>query len=137
MSVEKAVKLLRKILEKGQISVEELSEEELQILQQLEREGVVKKCYTISPEYINDIVKICKPRVIVLRESKGRKLIRNMLKIAIPLAISALPIYLAIYSAVIGYTSVFIFFMIVSALCMYGGLLLSKKIIEKIKLIKL
>jgi len=139
MRTEEVVKLLRKIVERGYIPIDELSSDELEIIKQLEKEGVVKKCYTISPEYIQDVVKLCKPRVITVRHGGNRNILLKIIKILIPTGFTILPMYLAIESILLGpdYLGVAIFFILISAACLYAGSIVSRKIIERLRLLKL
>ncbi len=132
---EKAIQLLRKIAERGYVMERELKEDEREIVDILLREGVLEKCYTIAPEYRSDIVKLCRPRVLTIRY-RDTSLRDKFVKIGIPLAISALPFYLFIKSIMLGYLSVALFFLAISGLCVYGGLLISRRLAERFRMVR-
>ncbi len=133
---EKAVQLLRRIAEKGYVMERELKEDERELVDILLREGVLERCYTIAPEYRADIVKLCRPRVITVRHADSR--MKNLaLRFMIPVALSALPFYLFIKSLLLGCMSVALFFLVISGACAYGGVLISRRFIEKYKFLRL
>ncbi|NPB00136.1 MAG: hypothetical protein GXO10_02060 [Crenarchaeota archaeon] len=133
---EKALQLLRKIAERGYVLERELKEDEREIVEILLREGVLERCYTIAPEYRSDIVRLCRPRVITIRHREiGIK--ERLIKLGVPLALGSLPLYLFLKSIVLGYLDVALFFLAISGLCIYGGLLLSRRILERFRIVKI
>jgi len=132
---ERALKLLKKVAEKGYISERELSEEEREIVKVLLQEGVLERCYTIAPEYRSDIVRLCKPRVVTVRHGESR--LKNMfVKVSIPVLLGALPFYLFLKSILLGCLDVALFFLVVTGACTYGGILISRRLLERYRLIR-
>ncbi|NPA70345.1 MAG: hypothetical protein GXO26_05990 [Crenarchaeota archaeon] len=133
---EKALQLLRKIAERGYIMERELKKDELEIVEILLREGVLERCYTIAPEYRSDIVRLCRPRVLTIR-NRELSLREKVVKLGIPISLTAIPFYLFIKSILLGYLSVALFFLAISGLCIYGGLLISRRLVERFRMIRI
>ncbi len=121
------LKLLRKVVERGYVLEEELSQEEREIARKLVEKGVLKIGYTVSPEYVEDIVQLCKPRVVSI--GRQRRLTRA-LQILLTIGAGSPLLYFGIYGLMLGYVDVAAFFILMSALVMYGASYISKKIIK-------
>jgi len=119
------LRLLRRIAERGFILDEELSEEERELARKLVEKGVLKLGYTISREYLNDVIELCRPKVVML--SRQRKITR-ILKALFVFSLGAPLIYFGVYGLVVGYVDVAAFFIALSALVMYGASHLSRRI---------
>ncbi len=121
------LKLLRKVVERGYVLEEELSQEEREIARKLVEKGVLKIGYTVSPEYVEDIVQLCKPRVVSI--GRQRRLTRA-LQILLTIGTGSPLLYFGIYGLMLGYVDVAAFFILMSALVMYGASYISKKVIK-------
>ncbi len=121
------LKLLRKVVERGYVLEEELSQEEREIARKLVEKGVLKIGYTVAPEYVEDIVQLCKPRVVSI--GRQRRLTRA-LQILLTIGTGSPLLYFGIYGLMLGYVDVAAFFILMSALVMYGASYISKKVIK-------
>ncbi len=125
---QEVVKVLRKIAQEGFVRERELDEKELQIIKQLVQYGVIEVGYTISPDYVDEIAKICKVPVISI---PYRRTSRKVLRYLVPLALAAFPAYIGTVGLMMGYPMVALLFYAVAGALVYIGNLLSLKLIRR------
>ncbi|MGC8543821.1 MAG: hypothetical protein ACP5NQ_07740 [Vulcanisaeta sp.] len=110
---EEAKTLLRRVLERGRISYDSLSEGERKVLDELVRLGYVKLYVEPNGRKIADALRMVGPirRVQVVR--------RRYVCLGIVAIVFSLFLYLSVRAFLIDYLSVGVFFLIVSAVMVY------------------
>lgn len=112
INIDQIRKLLRKILVNGCVCESELKENELSILEKLRELNVIERAYVIKKEYISDVIKFLNLNIATYRKKKY-----NELLIYLPLiAILFLPVYITIYSIILGSFITFILFLTISGI---------------------
>ncbi len=124
---QSVLSLLRKIVERGFVLDEELSEAEREIVRKLVEKGVLKVSYTVSREYLSEIVELCKPKVVTV--SRKRRL-THILRALFVIGIGSPLMYFGAYGLALGYVDVAAFFIALSLLVMYGASYLSKRLFK-------
>ncbi len=125
MSVPQDVlKLLRKVAKEGFVRERELSHRERELARKLVEHGILEIGYAISPDYVQDIVKICKiPASALPYRRVGKRIVRFLL----PVVFAAFPAYIATVGLVLGYPGVAALFYAIALGLAYGGYVLSLK----------
>jgi len=121
---QEVLKLLKKIAKQGFVRERDLDEKERELARKLAEHGILEVGYAISPDYVQDIVKICKVPALTL---PYRRLRKKVARIALPVAFAAFPAYIATVGLVIGCPSVAALFYTIALGLAYGGYVLALK----------
>ncbi|WP_054853769.1 hypothetical protein [Vulcanisaeta distributa] len=109
--------LLRRILSRGRIAYDSLSEDERKAVEELVRLGYVKLYIEPNSKKLGDVL-----RVINSVNASHAAFSANYIKylcLALVILMPLLPLYLSIRSLIMGYTSVTIFFLIITLVLAY------------------
>ncbi len=119
VSSEDVKRLLKKAVERGVLLERDLSDLERMIASRLYESGVLERAYLVSTEYLNDVIKFVRPRVVVRR---GARHAVDAISYLIFALIMLVPTYITVLSLILGNITAFLFFALITAGIAYAVL---------------